>query len=92
LKRKTFPPALAAMLITIATSAAGMGAQIGGWPWQVHGSLALATLVINIWACGIEYRNIRTNSRVIEEVMHEVERIRAERGLPRNSQALDRDV
>src|SRR5438045_5752329 len=40
LKRKTFPPALFAMLIAIATAAAGAGAQLQAWPWPVHASLA----------------------------------------------------
>src|SRR5438445_12133136 len=40
LKRKTFPPALFAMLIAIATAAAGAGAQLKDWPWPVHATLA----------------------------------------------------
>src|ERR1700693_600070 len=36
LKRRAFPVALAAMLITIATAAAGAGAQLQEWPWYVH--------------------------------------------------------
>jgi hypothetical protein len=91
LKRKTFPPALIAMLVTIATSAAGAGVQLREWPWPVHGSLAVATLVINLWAFRIEYGHVRTNKQVIEEVMREVDRIRAGRGLPSNSQALEDD-
>src|SRR2546429_7443481 len=51
LKRKTFPPALAAMLITIATAAAGAGTQmrLPQWPWQVHGALSLLALLANLW-------------------------------------------
>src|SRR5437870_8296901 len=44
LKRGTFPPALAAMLVGIATAAAGAGAQLQEWPWLVHASLAFLTL------------------------------------------------
>jgi cytochrome bd-type quinol oxidase subunit 2 len=88
LKRRTFPPALAAMLITIATAAAGAGAQLKEWPWMAHASLAVATLVINLWAFRIEYRNIRMNAGVIDNVLREVDRIRAERGLPSNAEAL----
>src|SRR5208283_4662333 len=40
LKRWTFPPALFAMLITIATAAAGAAAQRREWPWEVHATLA----------------------------------------------------
>jgi amino acid transporter len=88
LKRKTFPPALAAMLITIATAAAGAGAQLQEWSWYVHGSLAVITLIVNLWAFRLEYRHIKTNSVTIEEVLREVDRIRAERGLSANADAL----
>ncbi|MDW8263862.1 MAG: hypothetical protein RMJ52_00870, partial [Gemmataceae bacterium] len=50
LKRTAFPPALLAMLITIATVAAGAGAQLREWPWLVHASLAVITLLVNGWA------------------------------------------
>jgi hypothetical protein len=88
LKRATFPPALAAMLITIATAAGGAGAQLQAWPWPVHFALALATLVINVWAFRLEYRNVRENAGILEAVLREVDRIRAERGLPPNDEAL----
>lgn len=88
LKRWTFPPALMAMLITIATAAAGAGAQLKEWPWMVHASLATATLAINFWAFVVEYRNVRANGAVIEAVLQEVDRLRAERGLPSNAEAL----
>jgi hypothetical protein len=91
LKRKTFPPALAAMLITIATAAAGAGAQLREWPWFVHGSLSVVTLFVNAWAFRIEYRNLRTNADALDRVMQEVDRIRAERGLPSNQEALQQD-
>ena len=88
LKRWTFPPALAAMLVTIAAAAAGAGVQLREWPWYVHGSLALAVLLVNGAAFVIEYRNVRTNGAVIDQVLAEVERIRAEHGLPSNVEAL----
>ena len=92
LKHKTFPPALAAMVVTIAAAAAGAGAQLQEWPWTVHAGLAVATLLVNAWAFGVEYRNVRTNGGVIEEVLNEVERIRAARGLPSNTEALQREM
>jgi hypothetical protein len=91
LKRRTFPPALAAMLVTIATAAAGAGAQLQEWPWTVHASLAVATLVVNAWAFRIEYRNLRINADALDRVLQEVDRIRAERGLPSNQEALRQD-
>src|SRR5437899_5003403 len=92
LKRRTFPPALFGMLITIAAAAAGAAAQVGDWPWQVHFTLGVLTLVINAWAFGVEYRNVSTNAEVIERVMVEVDRIRTERGLPSNSEALEEET
>jgi hypothetical protein len=88
LKRRTFPPALLAMLVPIAASAAGAGVQTRGWDWPYHAGLAVATLLVNGWAFWIEYRNVRINAGIIDQVMIEVERIRAERGLPSNEEAL----
>src|SRR4051794_4360143 len=84
LKRLTFPPALAAMLVTIATAAGGAGAQMQSWPWQVHFGLALAALVINLWAFRLEWRTVTENAAILDAVLRDVDRIRAERGLPPN--------
>jgi hypothetical protein len=88
LKRRTFPPALFAMLVPIAATASGLGAQMREWPGWIHLTLAIASLLINLWAFRIEYRNVRTNAEVIEDVLREVDCIRAERGLPSNAEAL----
>ncbi|MFO0811010.1 MAG: hypothetical protein U0746_20465 [Gemmataceae bacterium] len=88
LKRQTFPPALAAMLMGIATAAGGAGVQLQGWPWLVHFSLGTATLLVNLWAFRLEYRNVTLNAATLDEVLREVDRIRAERGLPPNAEAL----
>jgi hypothetical protein len=86
LKRAAFPPALFAMLIIIATAAAGAGRQLQVWPWSVHLTLAVLTLGINLWAFRVEYRCLSTNAAVIEGVLTEVERLRAERGLPTSAE------
>jgi hypothetical protein len=91
LKRRTFPPALAAILVAIAAAAAGMGAFMHVWPWPIHATLALATLTVNAWAFVIESRAVTVNADAIQEVMREVERIRAERGLPTNAEALQQE-
>jgi hypothetical protein len=88
LKRATFPPALLAMLVTIAAAAAGAGAQLREWPWYVHGALALLTLAVNLWAFRLELRHLDVNARVLAAVMAEVERIRAGCGLPSSQEAL----
>jgi hypothetical protein len=92
LKRGTFPPALAAMLITIATAAGGAGAQLQQWPWQVHFTLGLTTLLVNLWAFRLEYRNVTENADILEAVLRDVDRVRAERGLPPNDVALREEV
>jgi hypothetical protein len=88
LKRASFPPALGAMLITIAASAAGAGVQLQMWRWEIHFGLALITLAVNIWAYRVEFRCVRDNAQVMEAVLVEVDRIRAERGLLPNAEAL----
>lgn len=88
LKRRSFPAALFAMLITIATTSAGAGVATQAWPWPVHATLAVVAVTINVWAFFVEYRCVAINAGVIDEVMREVDRIRAERGLPTNEEAL----
>jgi hypothetical protein len=91
LKRRTFPLALTAMLVPIAAAAAGAAAQRQEWPWTVHASLATLSLLVNLWAFVVEYRNVSINAGVIDEVMREVDRIRAEHGLPSNAEALEQE-
>ena len=53
--------------------------------------MGILTLVINAWAFRVEYRNVTTNAEVIDRVLVEVDRIRAERGLPSNEEALQEE-
>jgi hypothetical protein len=92
LKRQAFPPALFSMLIGIATAAAGAGRQLEQWPWVIHLSLALLTLLINVWAFQVEYRCVSTNASVIDAVLEEVDRIRREQGLNTNAEALRQEA
>ena len=41
-----------------------------------------------VWAFRLEYRNVTENAGILEAVLHEVDRVRAERGLPPNDVAL----
>jgi hypothetical protein len=91
LKRRTFPVALAAMLVSIAAAAAGLGAQMHHWPWQIHLTLGILTLIVNGWAFVVEYRNVGLNAEAIDAVYTEVDRIRAERGLPTSAEAYGQD-
>lgn len=89
LKRKAFPPALLAMLVPIGTAAAGMAQlhrEFAG-AGALHALLALIALAVNVWAFRVEYRNVASNARVIDQVFQEVERLRAERGLPPSAEA-----
>lgn len=88
LKRKTFPPALYSMLIAIATSAAGAGAQLQAWHWTVHATLAFLTLFINLWGFQVELVNVEKNNAVIQGVLEEVDRVRREQGLVSNEEAM----
>jgi hypothetical protein len=92
LKRKTFPPALAAMLVTIAAAAAGAGAQLQEWSWGVHAGLAAAALAVNLWAFRVEYQNVHVNAGIIAAVLEKVDRLRAAHGLPSNAEALARQA
>jgi hypothetical protein len=88
LKRKTFPPALFAMLGTHAAAAAGMGVLVQEWPWPVHFSLATLAIVLNAWAYWVEVRALFQNDKILAAIYVEVDRVRAERGLPSNEEAL----
>ena len=88
IKRRNTPYAILAMLVTIATAAAGAGRQNFEWPAWVHAALAGATLVINVAVWVIEYRNMGTNLRILDEVYAETERLRAAAGLPSSEEAL----
>jgi hypothetical protein len=88
LKRRVFPPALFAMLTVIATGAAGAAAHVGVSRWEVHAGLATAALAVNGWAFRLEYACLKTNGWILAEVLELVDRIRADRGLPSNAQAL----
>jgi hypothetical protein len=92
LKRRVFPPALFAMLSAIATGAAGAAAQVKLSPWELHATLASLTLLINFWAFRVEIQCLRTNGRVLEEVMREVDALRTRRGLLSNAQALEQEA
>jgi hypothetical protein len=91
LKRRAFPPALFAMLTPIAAAATGAGVATLAWPWVLHALLGVVTLLVNAWAFTVEYACVLTNGVLIDEVMREVDRIRTERGLPTNAEALEQE-
>jgi hypothetical protein len=88
IKRGNTPFAILAMLVTIATAAAGAGRQNFDWPAWVHAALAGTALVVNLAVWVVEYRNLKTNVRILDEVYAETDRMRAEQGLPSNAEAM----
>jgi hypothetical protein len=88
IKRGNTPYAIVAMLVTIGTAAAGQGRYLLDWPSWLHASLAATTLAVNAVVWVIEYRNMKRNIRILDEVYAEVERMRAAQGLPSNEEAL----
>jgi amino acid transporter len=88
IKRGNTPYAIVAMLVTIGAAAAGAGRQVEVWPASIHATLATATVLVNAWVWSIEYRNMKTNIRILDEVYAEAERMRAEQGLPPSAEAL----
>jgi hypothetical protein len=88
IKRGNTPYAILAMLITIGTTAAGAARQNFDWPAWPHATLAGITLVVNGLVWVIEYRNMKANHRILDEVFAETVRMRAEQGLPSNEEAM----
>jgi cytochrome b561 len=89
IKRNNTPKAILAMLLSIAVAAAGEGDRHNVWPWSVHLVLALLVVVVNLWVFRVEYRNVTLNGRLLDGMIGEIERIRAERGLPSSAEALE---
>ncbi|HEV2973313.1 MAG TPA: hypothetical protein VGY55_25320 [Pirellulales bacterium] len=87
LKRRTFPWAVLAMLAIVGVIALGAAADPGtGHPgtetWVIpHLIGALVGLAFIVWTFVIEAQRIRAHHEVITEILSEVKRIRAERGL-----------
>ncbi|HVU86877.1 MAG TPA: hypothetical protein VHD36_06125 [Pirellulales bacterium] len=92
IKRRTFPLCVANMLIVVGIVALGgagdpagtfRGTPPPGLTWtNVHFMSAVLGICFIAWASFAQYHNIVANHAVITDVMSEVGRIRAERGLP----------
>jgi hypothetical protein len=91
IKRGNTPLALLAMLVTIGAAAAGEGDRHNAWPGWIHLVLVIATLAVNLWAFLVEYRNLRANVIILDSLFEQVERIRAERGLPPSADVFGQD-
>jgi uncharacterized membrane protein len=89
LKRSAFPWALAGILSVIVIVGLGAAADPSGanWPHSAqfvmpHYVAAMIGLVIVVIAFFVQITRIAENYTVIEEILREVERIRAAKGLP----------
>jgi hypothetical protein len=89
LKRGTFPWALAGILAVILMIGLGAAADPSGANWALstkfvmpHYLSAMIGLVVVIAAFGVQIGRIAENYGVIEEIVSEVQRIRAEKNLP----------
>jgi hypothetical protein len=89
LKRGTFPWALAGILTVIGIIALGAAADPSGANWEQSAAfvsphylaamLGLAVISFSYW---VQFQRIAENYAIIERIMAEVRRIRAERQLP----------
>jgi len=89
LKRRTFPIAVVSMLVAVGIAALGGAADtirtppIEGLTWaNLHFMAACLGIGAIFYGFVLEGINIRANHTIILEVVAEVKRIRAERGLP----------
>ena len=86
LKYRALPGMVLSVLLLLATGAFGAisdpaaNFQMTSAP-TIHFALATVTLIGNILASWVEYAGIAHNGRIVKEVLAEVMRIRAERGL-----------
>ncbi|HTQ40277.1 MAG TPA: hypothetical protein VMJ32_14725 [Pirellulales bacterium] len=87
LKRRTFPWALASMLVVIGVSALGaaadpMSGRVGTEQWvDIHLCGAWAGLAFIAVAFYFQAQNIAAHHAVIDDIVAQVRRIRTERGL-----------
>ena len=92
LKYRTVPVMMAAVVLLVGTGALGAAAdpaspvQFAGWGGlsaaTTHLAAALVTLGVNLLVNIWEYFALARNSRIVQDVMEQVRRIRHERGLP----------
>jgi drug/metabolite transporter (DMT)-like permease len=88
LKRKTFPWSLGGIMVILAIVSLGAFADPSAWPFErsaewVTPHYLAATIGTGLiaWSFLVQVGNIGANYEVIEQILSEVHRIRAERGL-----------
>ena len=81
LKSRTFVFVLVSTLLVIATVTCGAASDRGMLDVNFHLVLSVIAIAFNFWSYLFEFRSIRSNGELLDQVMHEVRRIRKERGL-----------
>lgn len=81
LKKKTYPPAMVAMLVTIATVGSGAATHTDpdSWFGLTHPILAVLTILANAWAFYRQRQAVRQNQALLDRVMGIVHAHRAAR-------------
>lgn len=81
LKSRTFPFILGSMLLVIAATTSGAACDRDMLRPTFHLALAVLTVAFNLWSYLFEFRTIRANRNLLEQIMEDVKRMRQERGL-----------
>lgn len=81
-RKKAYPVALLAVLVTVAAAVLGYGNHGFGLSPAVHMLTGLCALVFNLWALPIEYRTLRENQVLVDRAARELDRLDVERGVP----------
>lgn len=92
LKRKTFPWAVGGMLVILtivslgAMSDPGVKLEEAANYVAIHYMFALLGIAVIAWSFLVQIGNIGANYEVIEEILDEVRRVRAQRGLDKDDE------
>ncbi len=76
-RKSAYPLAIFSAFFAVATAVLGHGRYIGV-PIEVHMLIAVAAVLLNLFAFGIEYRTLRDNQRLVDRVAAELDRIDAQ--------------
>lgn len=74
-RKSAYPAAILAAFLTVATGVLGYTYVGFGVSPIVHLAFGLLTLVVNFWALGIEFRALRRNQELIDDVALELDRL-----------------
>jgi len=90
-RKSAYPAAVLAAFLTVATGVLGYTYRGFGVSPAVHMSFGLATLVVNFWAFGVEYRAMRHNQVLVDKAAEELDRLDRESPPPPSTDADEYD-